>query len=115
MKALLAALLVCLGAPALATAPCEPAVQAAGYTVAPPADAFEMGGPPRMQPVVARATLADAGGGLTLASPRPAPAPARGPSKPAEPPEQNHGHTLLLVGVALMAGIALRRHATGRE
>lgn len=143
MKALLVALLICLGCQVALAAPCQAvATRVAVATSAAPhpnpckdlaqAATGAAGTPAPMQKVAVRAPAAEKAGFLAPSAGMPgAPDAAAASSgsgspadfagagtapKPKEPPAQGpRGRSsLLLVGVALMAGIALRRYGAGR-
>lgn len=132
MKALFAALLICLGGQAAAAAPCAGAAQAADKPAV--AQHLETCGELKLaaaptstlQKVAVHAPVAAEAVGFIAPSPGravtvgshpardAAPNPfndSRSVPQPQEPqPDGPRGRSLLLVGLALMAGIALRRY-----
>ena len=132
MKAPLLALLICLGCTAALAEPCQAATTRVALAT-PAADPLApcttlasaaTGGTRaaatlqkvavRTPPAEAVAFIAPAAGGRSggAASFGAAKAPEPAPQEPPAP--DSRGRSLLLVGVALMAGIALRRYGAGR-
>lgn len=134
MKATLVALLICIGCTTAWAEPCQAAATRvalgapAGDALAPcttlasaAAGANIAAAPLQpLQRVAVRTPPAEAVAFIAPAAGRSGSPPGFGAAKSPEPPPQDppapvsRGRSLLLVGVALMAGIALRRYGAGR-
>lgn len=131
MKAPLVALLICLGCTAAMAEPCQAAATRVALA-APAADSLapctalasaaataNIAAAPLQKKVAVRTSPPEAVGFIAPAAGRSGTTSSFGPHppepKPQEPPAPgSRGRSMLLVGVALMAGIALRRYGAGR-